>query len=121
MVSAPGHYLGHPQTLALMKSEYVYPGLSHRGTTDEWNQEGRADIHHRARHKVREVLAGHFPDHIACDSASRSEIVLPLVAGERLIGVFDLDSPDRGRFTSHDREGLEQLAAIFIETTFPAN
>ncbi len=62
-----------------------------------------------------------FPDHIACDSASRSEIVLPLVAGDRLIGVLDLDSPDRGRFTSRDRDGLEQLAAIFIETTFPAN
>ncbi len=58
-----------------------------------------------------------FPGHIACDSASRSELVVPLVPGGRLIGVLDLDSPERGRFTSQDREGLEQLAAVYVAAT----
>ena len=58
-----------------------------------------------------------FPGHIACDSASRSEIVIPLAREGRLIGVLDLDSPERGRFTSQDREGIERLAAIFVAAT----
>lgn len=58
-----------------------------------------------------------FPDHIACDSASRSEIVVPLIPGGRLIGVLDVDSPERGRFTSRDREGLERLAEVYLATT----
>lgn len=51
-----------------------------------------------------------FPGHIACDAASRSEIVVPLVDGERLLGVVDVDSPLPGRFDEGDREGLEALA-----------
>lgn len=51
-----------------------------------------------------------FPGHIACDAASRSEIVAPLVDGERLLGVVDVDSPLPGRFDEGDREGLEALA-----------
>jgi len=51
-----------------------------------------------------------FPGHIACDAASNSEIVVPLVAGERLIGVLDLDSPSFDRFGSSDAAGLEALA-----------
>jgi L-methionine (R)-S-oxide reductase len=58
-----------------------------------------------------------FPGHIACDSASRSEIVVPLLPDGRLIGVLDLDSPERGRFTSQDREGLERLADIYVMAT----
>ena len=58
-----------------------------------------------------------FPGHIACDAASNSEIVVPLLDGDRLIGVLDLDSPEKGRFTDVDREGLERLAAIFVETS----
>ena len=52
-----------------------------------------------------------FPGHIACDSASASEIVIPLLAGEKLLGVMDLDSPVRGRFDETDRQGLEGLAS----------
>ena len=52
-----------------------------------------------------------FPGHIACDAASASEIVVPVVDGERLIGVLDLDSPVVGRFDEADREGLEALVA----------
>lgn len=59
----------------------------------------------------------HFPLHIACDAASRSEVVVPLLAGTALVGVLDLDSPTVGRFDDVDREGLERLAAIFLECT----
>ena len=51
-----------------------------------------------------------FPGHIACDSASRSEIVIPLFDGDRLAGVLDIDSPILNRFSEEDREGLEAFA-----------
>ncbi|MFB9067584.1 GAF domain-containing protein [Pseudofulvimonas gallinarii] len=58
-----------------------------------------------------------FPGHIACDAASRSEIVVPLVDGDGvLIGVFDVDSPTPGRFDDEDRRGMEALCAAFMET-----
>src|SRR6266581_4992460 len=50
-----------------------------------------------------------FPGHIACDSASNSEIVIPLMKGERLLGVLDLDSPVFGRFDEEDAAGLNRL------------
>ena len=56
-----------------------------------------------------------FPGHIACDAASRSEIVVPLVKGARLLGVLDVDSPIEGRFTSVDRHGLERIAEILVD------
>jgi GAF domain-containing protein len=55
-----------------------------------------------------------FPGHIACDSASNSEIVVPLVKEDRLLGVLDLDSPQFARFDDGDAEGLNRLAAEFI-------
>jgi len=55
-----------------------------------------------------------FPGHIACDAASRSELVVPLLAGSRLIGVLDLDSPRPDRFDAEDAAGIEALAAIFV-------
>jgi GAF domain-containing protein len=55
-----------------------------------------------------------FPGHIACDAASNSEIVVPLVAGDRLIGVLDLDSPDHARFGPADAAVLEPLAAALV-------
>ena len=56
-----------------------------------------------------------FPGHIACDSASNSEIVVPIHVGGKIWGVLDIDSPFVGRFTDADREGLEQLAGV-LET-----
>ncbi|MCH5160555.1 MAG: GAF domain-containing protein [Clostridiales bacterium] len=53
-----------------------------------------------------------FDGHIACDSASLSEIVVPIRKGGRVVGVLDIDSPIEGRFTEHDRLGLEQFARI---------
>lgn len=55
-----------------------------------------------------------FPGHIACDAASRSEIVVPLIVQGRLIGVLDLDSPQPGRFDPADAAGLEAIAAILL-------
>jgi GAF domain-containing protein len=55
-----------------------------------------------------------FPGHIACDSASNSEIVVPLVRGAELLGVLDLDSPRLRRFGAADQRGLERLAQIFV-------
>ena len=53
-----------------------------------------------------------FPGHIACDCASRSEIVVPLHGGGAVCGVLDIDSPLPGRFSEADREGLERFARI---------
>jgi len=56
-----------------------------------------------------------FAGHIACDSASRSELVVPLLKEERLIGVLDLDSPQLARFTAADQAGIERLVEIFLQ------
>ena len=56
-----------------------------------------------------------FPGHIACDSASNSEIVVPLLAVGELVGVLDLDSTEFARFNDEDAEGLNELAQIFLE------
>jgi GAF domain-containing protein len=58
-----------------------------------------------------------FPGHIACDSASNSEIVVPVVSGERLIGVLDLDSPSLARFDDEDAAGLNELVKLFVSAT----
>ncbi len=55
-----------------------------------------------------------FPGHIACDSASRSELVVPLLGSGRLLGVLDLDSPLPARFDARDQDGCERLAAVVV-------
>ena len=68
--------------------------------------------------ETQRVLDVHeFPGHIACDSASNSELVVPLIKGGRLIGVLDLDSPSLARFSEADQAGIEALAAIFLKLT----
>ncbi len=57
-----------------------------------------------------------FPGHIACDAASRSELVIPLLADETLVGVLDLDSPSLARFTGHDASGLGAIAQSYCAT-----
>ena len=69
----------------------------------------------RQTQRIEDVHA--FPGHIACDSASNSELVVPLVKDGRLIGVLDLDSPKLARFTADDQAGIEKLAAIFLRLT----
>lgn len=68
----------------------------------------------RATQVVADVDA--FPGHIPCDSASRSEIVVPMVAADgALIGVWDVDSPELARFDHDDRAGMEALVRVFLE------
>ncbi len=74
---------------------------------------------HKATQVVTDVHA--FPGHIACDSASRSEIVVPLVAENRLIGVWDVDSPLYARFDEQDRVGMESLVAVFLHSLHVVN
>lgn len=66
----------------------------------------------RQTQRVEDVHA--FAGHIACDSASNSELVVPLIKDGRLIGVLDLDSPSVGRFSEQDQQGVEALVEIFL-------
>ncbi|MBQ7646238.1 MAG: GAF domain-containing protein [Clostridia bacterium] len=59
-----------------------------------------------------------FPGHIACDSASRSEIVVPVRKNGKVISVLDIDSPELSRFTQADKEGLEKLVSVLEELIF---
>lgn len=68
----------------------------------------------RQTQRIEDVDA--FPGHIACDSASRSELVVPLVKGDTLIGVLDLDSPELARFDAEDQRGLEAIAQVFVDS-----
>lgn len=68
----------------------------------------------RQTQRVADVEA--FPGHIACDAASRSELVVPLARGDELVGVFDLDSPHVNRFDEDDQLGLEAIARVFEES-----
>ncbi len=60
-----------------------------------------------------------FPGHIACDAASRSELVVPLVRDGVVLGVLDLDSPEPARFDAEDAKGCEALAALLVERLSP--
>jgi GAF domain-containing protein len=60
-----------------------------------------------------------FADHIACDAASRSELVVPLIRDGEILGVIDLDSPMVGRFDEDDRRGLEEIATIYVAASRP--
>jgi GAF domain-containing protein len=73
----------------------------------------------RERKTLRVEDVNVFPDHIACNSASRSELVVPLMAGGKVLGVLDLDSPKPSRFRADDQAGLERLAAIFLAASDP--
>ena len=67
----------------------------------------------RQTQRVEDVNA--FPGHIACDSASRSELVVPLYQGDTLLGVIDLDSPLPARFDADDQAGLEAIAQAYLD------
>lgn len=68
----------------------------------------------RATQRVDDVQA--FEGHIVCDPVSRSEIVVPLIVGGQVIGVLDIDAPNRGRFDEEDQRGLEKLAEIYVRS-----
>src|SRR5690606_36307125 len=71
----------------------------------------------RRTQRVEDVNA--FPGHIPCDSASRSELVVPLYRGDDLLGALDLDSPVPGRFDVEDQRGLEEIARVYMESLEP--
>jgi GAF domain-containing protein len=58
-----------------------------------------------------------FPGHIACDSASNSEVVVPLIINDMVVGVLDIDSPTLNRFDTDDQTGIEQLVRTFLAMT----
>lgn len=68
----------------------------------------------RVTQRVADVHA--FEGHIACDPESRSELVVPLVLGDELLGVLDVDSPQPGRFSAEDEAGLARLAELFVQS-----
>lgn len=81
VVKGEGHFLGHPQTLQRMKSDYLYPELADRRSINEWEGNGARDVREAARDTVRRILAEHYPSHIdpAVDDKLRENfnIVLP--------------------------------------------
>jgi trimethylamine--corrinoid protein Co-methyltransferase len=60
----PGHFLGQPQTLSIMETEYLYPELGDRSTTEEWEEKGSPLIHERATERLRELMSSHYPEYI---------------------------------------------------------
>lgn len=68
----------------------------------------------RATQRVEDVHA--FEGHIACDPESRSEVVVPLIINDQVIGVLDIDSPRAGRFDADDQAGLERLAEVYVRS-----
>ena len=67
IVRTEGHFLGHPQTLQRMQSDFLYPEIADRRTFEEWEADGSKDIHQVAKVKTREMLASHFPKHIPAE------------------------------------------------------
>lgn len=72
-------------------------------------------VKERRTMRIEDVHA--FADHIACDSASRSELVVPLFRGQSIIGVLDLDAPILARFDAEDQRGIETIAALYMKAS----
>ena len=79
-VSGPGHFLGHSQTMALMESEYVYPGQADRQTPADWKESGSQDSWYRAAAKAKQILSSHRPQYIdaATDAIIRRDYPIHL-------------------------------------------
>lgn len=76
-----------------------------------------AAVNERRTMLIEDVHA--FADHIACDAASRSELVVPLFRGGEVIGVIDLDAPIPSRFDADDQRGIEAIAALYMKASDP--
>ena len=69
-----------------------------------------------AKREIQRIADVHaFPGHIVCDAATRSELVVPLIVNDELLGVLDIDSPSLDRFSEDDQQGIEQLCRSFCE------
>lgn len=78
VVSGEGHYLGEPQTLELMRSEYVYPELGDRRTVDEWVTAGKPSLWDRAGERVAEIMAAGRPEHLDVDNEADIRATFPI-------------------------------------------
>jgi len=80
VIGGEGHFLGHPQTMKLMSSEYYYPEFADRDSIKDWEEKGRPDIREKARKKAREILSAHYPTYIdpAVDTAIRERFDIRL-------------------------------------------
>jgi trimethylamine--corrinoid protein Co-methyltransferase len=67
VVRGEGHFLGRPETLERMQSDFVYPEIADRGSIEEWQAAGSRDIRELARERTRQILAQHYPRHIGAD------------------------------------------------------
>jgi len=79
-LNGPGHFLGSPQTLELMQTEYLYPAIGDRRSPNEWTEQGSQDALQRAAQRVREILAENYPTHVpeAIDEAIRQRYPVKL-------------------------------------------
>jgi trimethylamine--corrinoid protein Co-methyltransferase len=77
-VHGRGHYLGHPQTLQLMQSEYLYPDIADRRTLGEWEAGGREDIAELAHERVKKILSSHYPEYIDREADRRIREQFPI-------------------------------------------
>jgi trimethylamine---corrinoid protein Co-methyltransferase len=79
-VRGAGHYLGHPQTLALMDSEFLYPQLADRATPGAWHEAGHKSLYEAAHERVRSLLCGHYPAYVdpAADARIRGKFPIRL-------------------------------------------
>jgi trimethylamine--corrinoid protein Co-methyltransferase len=80
VIRGDGHYLGQPETMSLMSSEFYYPEFADRDSIKDWEDKGRPDIRDKARQKLRETLASHYPSYIepAVDAAIRERFDIRL-------------------------------------------
>ena len=78
-LSGPGHYLGHEQTLRLMQSEYVYPGVGDRTSPKEWLEAGKPELLARAREATARLLSEHFPRHVPDDVDEQLRAAFPIL------------------------------------------
>ena len=78
--TAPTTFLGHGQTLDLMKKDYTYPSIGNRANPRDWSEQGALDITQAAGEKVKQILATHFPNHIsrAIDNRIREDFPIAL-------------------------------------------
>ena len=74
----PGHFLGHSQTMDLMKKEYIYPEVGDRTSPKEWKEQGSTDVLQRAKARVEEILSEHYPDHINAETDAKIREQFPV-------------------------------------------
>ena len=83
VVSGPGHFLGSPQTLKLMQTEYIYPVIGDRDTPDNWLDAGGKDAAQMAHEHVKRVMAEHHPRHVPAAAVRRIRDAFPIAIPER--------------------------------------